>query len=170
MSKKGLELEGTFDHAVIGIVDCHTEIPAEGWTHLHVVPAGYAVDNEAHNEAIGNAESFGYEDCECGDEDCEACSNDRGSMENVCGIFYKYWPSESGIFVNGGDPQTDIINACMDNDAIVVDSDSLIIELYLSKLVQLLHMPEETRSEDLEYLTSGLSKYARQGYKIRIVS
>lgn len=170
MSKKGLELEGIFDHAVIGIVDCHTGIPAEGWTHLHVVPAGYSVEDEAHQAAVCNAESFGYEDCSCGDEDCEVCSNDRGSMENVCGIFYKYWPSESGSFVNGGDPQGEVIGVCIQNEGIVINETAQIITLRLSKLVQLLHMPEETRSEDLEYLTSGLSKYTRQGYKIRIVS
>ena len=54
MSKKGLELTGIFNHAVIGIVKCHTGISAEGWTHLHVVPAGYAVEDEAHDQAGDN--------------------------------------------------------------------------------------------------------------------
>lgn len=159
MTNKGLMVSGKFDHPIIGIVVCRTGISMESWTQIVEVPSGTDIDDLAEEEAKQNAESFGYEDCQCYEDDCDACSNNRGSMEDVCGTIYKYWPSKSGGYVNGGDPIDEVVKICRDNGGIYIDDEDREVTFYISVLEKLLYMPLETRDSDLRALISGLPEH-----------
>lgn len=169
-NKRGFRLDNNqvFEHPVIGIIDVGTGYSGEGWTSLAVLHSGTFSDDLGWEHAVSNAQSYGYESCDCGEEGCDFCSEDRNTMENVYGTFYKYWPSKSGGYVNGGDPQSEVIEACIKYEGIRIADLNKEAVLYVGQLAKLLYMPESTREEDLAYLIDGLRSYSRKGYKIVI--
>lgn len=159
MDNKGLAIEGKFNHPIIGIVECETGICAERWTQFILIPADTLIEDVAEMEAEQNAQSFGYEDCECEEEDCDSCANGLGSMQDVSGTVYKYWPSKSGDYVNGGDPQHEVIEACLDHDGIRIADNTAFFDLEV--LQKLLYMPGDTREDDIQYLMEGIRVYTK---------
>ena len=150
-SKYGLHIEGgSLPHAVIAIVRCHTGSCGESTCYAHVIPANESIDAFAHEQAVENAQSYGSEGRDvcpgCGDDtpegECEDCG-EEGVWEpndSIEGTPYKYQPSKSGIYVNGGDPFKEVFGWCIEQGAVKLEGDRAVINIQM--LNQLLYIPD----------------------------
>lgn len=158
---KGLYLSGIkTETPIIVLVESETGTCGEDWGSIHVVPAGVDIDDFAFDIAKENASTYdnnGHYICpECegeySDEYCEDCEANCYWQENdnISGEVYKYHPSQSYAYVNGGDPIKEVIQQCILLGGISEDEGSY--NIHWQRMEQLLHLPLDTREEDVEII------------------
>lgn len=168
---KGLEIDcGKFPYPIIAIIEATTGIPAESWTETYLIPSDTDIDIFAQAIADENAASFGKDEiayCRgCGeladiDSDyCDSCGDtelEYQPNEDICGILYKYQPSKSGDYVNGGEPISTVVEWLFALKIITSPVEgSAVVDV--NKLSQTLHI--ET-PEDIEIIRKELARKYR---------
>ncbi|QXV85225.1 hypothetical protein bas27_0186 [Escherichia phage TrudiGerster] len=153
MSEKyGLPVSGKANHDMIVISDCNTGYCGENWTEEHFIPAGCDLDAFAQELAYDNASRFEN------DEDFESGIEDN----SIEGSLYKYQLTQSGIYVNGGDPIGTVTRWIVKHGGVAINDNKAL--LYANRLKQLVYIPEGKEWEEYNVLIQAL----RELYSIEV--
>ncbi|ATS93995.1 hypothetical protein P13BB106kb_p011 [Pectobacterium phage DU_PP_V] len=121
------------DRPLIGLLVCTTGYCGSDSMELIGFAAGENLDEFAHEQAIENASSFGYEGdnvcIECGevsgsDTSCDSCGSDDlewQENDNVCGTIYLFNPSYHMGYTAGGDDESALVRQMFAIDMLVQD-------------------------------------------------
>lgn len=125
-----MSISGFAPFNMIVRIDCQTGICGEGWSEWKFIPKGIDIDVWAGELAVAHAESYGH-GCDPEEDEETGYSEDNISCE-----VYWYNPSISCDYINGGNPNSEILEWLSDEGLLSLG--------YLDEITELLHIRDES--------------------------